>query len=528
MRYYGSAVLESEESADLPIRFGKSYAPRGAVTLARDTLVSSAATGLTETAWGPLATAADSGSWAFLTRREAERLSGLREGRSFGAFADEWPAEALGGPEEFLGLLFRRGLVTLDGATAADPAMFEDSPNIHNEGRLIELLLSEKCNLGCLYCLAGARPGQPHMSRETAFLAVDAAYAVDDERGLTFEYSGGEAFLRWELMQELTAYIRAHPERRGRPVNICVQTNGTLFTPERIEWLRANHVTVGLSLDGDPESHNVSRPQVNGGESFSRVMRGVDMLQRAGVPFGALVVLNRANAGDPRKLLDFLTQNGIGSVKVNPIAFLGDARQKWDAMGMEQAEIVAWFKEFLALLVRRDADLIESNAIDMTRHLVSKRRASRCLRGHCGAGEGFVAVGADGSLYPCGRATQSPGLKLGNIRDARRIDDPGRENPHVVAIRERRPQDYDDCRVCPYRAFCQAGCPAQSYERYGTVRHKTPECAFFKSMYPHLMGWLAHEAAAMSHMNRRFFAPSGTPLALTSRALLPELQHHAA
>ena len=528
MRYYGSAALEREEAADLPASFGKTYAPHGPVTLARETRVSAAQTALTQTAWGILATAGDSGSWAFLSGREAERLAALREGRAFGGFADEWPSESLGGPEEFVGLLFRRGLVTLNGATAADPEMFEDSPNIRKESRLIELLLSEKCNLGCLYCLAGARPGQPHMSRETAFLAVDAAYAVDDQRGITFEYSGGEAFLRYELMQELTAYIREHPERRGRSAHICVQTNGTLFTAERIDWLKANEVTVGLSLDGDPESHNVSRPQVNGGESFSKVMRGVDMLQRAGVPFGALVVLNRANAGAPRKLIDFLTQNGIGSVKVNPIAFLGDARQRWDAMGLEQRDIVIWFKDFLAQIVRRDADLIEANAMDMIRHLVSKRRQSRCLRGHCGAGESFVAVGADGSMYPCGRATQSPGLKLGNIRDARRIDDPGRTNEHIIAIRERRPADYDDCRVCPYRAFCQAGCPAQSYERYGTVRHKTPECEFFKSMYPHLMGWLAHEGAAMSHANRRFFGPTGAPLALTARALLPELEHHAA
>lgn len=528
MRYYSSAALEREESADLPVRFGKSYAPQGATSLARDTRIETAGSVLVETPWGQLAASPDSGSWSFLTSREAEIFAALGEGGSFGAFADLWPSEALGGPEEFVHLLFRRGLIGLNGLRAADPTMFADSPNVAKEGRLIELLLSEKCNLGCLYCLAGARPGQPHMSAETARKAVDAAFAIDDDRALTFEYSGGEAFLRWELMKELTAYIREHPERRGRSVSICVQSNGTLFTQERIDWLKANEVTVGLSLDGDPESHNVSRPQVNGGESFSKVMKGVDMLQRAGIHFGALVVLNRANAGSPAKLINFLTQNGVRSVKVNPIAFLGDARAKWSVMGLEQAEIVAWFKAFLTEIVRRDSDLIEANVVDMTQHLVSKRRKSRCLRGHCGAGEEFVAIGADGSIYPCGRATQSPGLKLGHVSEARRIDDPGRSNPHIQAIRERRPADYDDCRVCPYRAFCQAGCPAQSYERYGTVRHKTPECAFFKALYPHLMGLFAHDAAALSHANRRYFAPTGARIDVTSRAFLPELRHHAA
>lgn len=527
MRYFHSDRMEAEEQATLPGQVGKTYAPHGPVTLARDVVASTADVDLVDTDHGTLAVAADAGAWAFVPEREAEIVAALRDGMGVGTLADQWPAEALDSAEGFVSGLFRRGLATLNGEAAVDRTMFRDSSNVQQEGRLVELLLSEKCNLACGYCLAGARQDLPHMARHTAFRAVDIAYATEGPESITFEFSGGEPFLRWDLMQELTDYIHGHPDRRGRRVYICIQTNGTLLDRERVRWLVDNEITLGLSLDGDPASHNVSRPQVNGGESFSKVMQGVDLLQRAGVGFGALVVLNRANGTDPLRLIDFLAENGIERVKINPIAFLGDARGNWDDLGLTQDQIIAYFKGFLHEIVAREAQLCEANVIDMIAHLISKRRTSRCLRTHCGAGDAFVAIAADGSIYPCGRATQSPGLRLGTVAEETDITAAGRRNPHIQAIQSRRPADFDDCGVCAYRALCQAGCSAQAFEKYGTVRHKTPECDFYKTMYPELMGWLTHDAAAMAHVNRHHFAHLGMPLTTVIEDVLPGRRHAA-
>mgnify|MGYP000219935978 CR=1 FL=1 len=221
------------------------------------------------------------------------------------------------------------------------------------------------------------------------------------------------------------------------------------------------------------------------------------------VAFGILVVLNRSNIHSPNQLIRFMQDQGIDQFKLNPIAFLGTARSDWDRLALDQEQILDYFQRLGRLLVDCEQDIYEANLMDMVRHLVSKQRQSRCLRGHCGAGDSFNAVAADGSIYPCGRATQSPGLKLGNIlHEPHSLNRPGRHNLHIQRIRERRPKTLEDCVDCHYRELCQGGCSVQAFERYGTVQHKTPECTFNKSMYPHLMRWLTHQPEAVAYLNR--------------------------
>ncbi len=522
MRYLCSPVLEDAEAIQIPIEFGKGYAPAGSVTLHDDIVIEAPGLQTTSLDGEMLAIAPGSASWSFLTRREAAFAADAVLGQTVASVRSAWPQDALGPADEFVARLFRRGLVTLNGQAAVDPSIFAESSNVR-EGHLVELLLTEKCNLACGYCLAGASPRMPHMSEEVAFRAVDLAYAMDTSDGITFEFSGGEPFLRFALMRRLVDYMRNHPERRERPAYFSVQTNGTLLDEERVDWMRENGIIVGLSLDGNPESHNRSRPQVNGRESFTKVMHGIDLLQRAGIGFGVLVVLNRSNIDAVEPMIDFLVDNGIESIKLNPVAFLGTGRSGWDAFGITQGDAITYFQALAKRLVERDCNVFEANLFDMTRHLVSKQRHSRCIRGHCGAGDTFNAVSADGSIYPCGRATQSPGLKLGSVLDdAKSLNACAAQNPVIQQIRERRPGTFEDCQTCLYQELCQAGCSAQAFERYGTVRHKTPECRFNKTMYPFLMRWLTFDEKAVAFFNRGPYFGARSPLVVRQRHFLPD------
>jgi radical SAM protein with 4Fe4S-binding SPASM domain len=522
MRYLCSPVLEAREAAQIPGEFGKDYAPGGDVTLHDDVLVDAPGGERAQIEGRTLALVPDSASWAFLTGREAALWARMVAGITVGELHRLWPRDALGPVDDFLARLYRRGLVRLAGHSAVAAAIFADSANMR-EGHLVELLLTEKCNLACTYCLAGASQRMPHMSEEVAFRTIDRAFAMDASDGLTFEFSGGEPFLRFALMRRVVDYIRAHPRRGDRPAYISLQTNGTLLDEERVEWLRANEVIVGLSLDGNPRSHNESRPQVSGRESFSKVMRGIDLLQRAGIGFGVLLVLNRSNVGAVEPMIDFLLENGIENVKLNPVAFLGTARGAWNEVGITQDEALDYFRAFAHRVVEGGYRIYEANLFDMTRHLVSKQRHSRCLRGYCGAGDSFNAVAADGSIYPCGRATQSPGLRLGSVMDGTEaLNACAVDHPAIEEIRARRPGTLEDCRTCLYRELCQAGCSAQAFERYGTVRHKTPECRFNKSMYPFLMHWLSYDERTLGYFNAGPYFGDGAPLVVRQRQFLPD------
>ncbi len=215
-------------------------------------------------------------------------------------------------------------------------------------------------------------------------------------------------------------------------------------------------------------------------------------------------MLNRHNAQSVTDLVEFLLEHRIHGFRLNPVVFLGDARLNWNSVGLTQDEIITYFQELMRQIARGGLLLLEDNVRSMCDFLTSKQRRTRCMRAKCGAGDTFQAVAANGDIYPCGRATQSPGLKLGNIFNPGlvRLSEPASGNPVIGQIRERRPSGLEGCVTCPYRQLCQSGCSAQAFERYGTVRHRTPECSFYKTLYPYLMRWLSFDARAFEALDR--------------------------
>ena len=502
MRYIHVPQLEHFESHTLPL-FGHHYQPFGSVSVADDTIVRAPGLHLLELEGQTLAIQPDTVSWAFVTQRERQVLADLQNlhASTVGGLRQQWPTEQSDSLDSFVAALFRRGLVTLDGHTAVSTDVFRRGHN-SPAGHLVEILLTERCNLACGYCLAGAKTGMPTMNADVGRRTIDLAFSMREAPSLTFEFAGGEPFLRFELLRELSDYARGHPARDGRPVHLCVQTNGTLLNEARVRWLVDNEVEVGVSLDGTPASHNVSRPLVNGRESFSLVMRGLDLLQKHGVSFGILVVLNRSNVANPQELLDFMSESDLRSLKLNAIAYLGTGRENWHTLGLSQDEVIAYVCEFMHRLVDQGHLIKEANIATMLEYWVSKCRTDRCLRSDCEAGETFQTINPEGDIYPCGRSTQSPDLVLGNVLfESDSLSAAGQRSEVLEIIRERNPDALDGCRICHYRQLCQSGCAVQAWESYGTLRHKTPECAFFKNFYPELIRWVCFDERALTHFS---------------------------
>lgn len=501
MKYFSRPYRESAESIYLTNTYGKSYEPFGKISVTDETVLGTEGLVMEDIAGETLAIHPENAAWAFLSAGETKWFKQMDE-KPFGWLRQNLSQHGSDLALDFVAHLYRRGLLTLNGHAAVDRRMFADGPN-YDEGNLIELLITEKCNLACPYCLAGANSSMPAMDRDIAQKTVDLAFAMRESDTLAFEFAGGEPFLKYELMKDTVQYIRNHPLRGNRRLFLSTQTNATLLNEERVRWLKEADIRVGISLDGGAQSQNLSRPQANGKESFSKLAKGIDLLHRFDVPFGGLVVLNKSNAGDPAALAATMLSLGIHGFRLNPVAYLGDARKNWNKIGLSQEQIIGFIEGLMNHIVEQRLPLLEDNVRSMCDFLTSKQRRTRCMRTHCGAGDTFQAIAANGDIYPCGRATQSPGLKLGNIFDAglESLSQPSRNNNVMAQIRERRPADLEGCSNCSYRQLCQSGCSAQAWERYGTVRHRTPECSFYKTLYPYLMRWLSFDEVAFDHLN---------------------------
>ncbi len=77
------------------------------------------------------------------------------------------------------------------------------------------------------------------MSLATAQKIVDFAQRlVPPEHGLPFCPFGGEPLMCFDLMQEVTNYIREREIAVDRPVCLRITTNGTLLTHPMLDFLK--------------------------------------------------------------------------------------------------------------------------------------------------------------------------------------------------------------------------------------------------------------------------------------------------
>lgn len=114
--------------------------------------------------------------------------------------------------------------------------------------KTVTLTLTQACNLSCTYCYEHHKSNR-RMSVETAKSIVDYELKnFADFEGIEFDLFGGEPFLAFDLVREITDYICS--KKGDIPCTVFATTNGTLVHGEVQDWLR-EHVgcfICGLAL----------------------------------------------------------------------------------------------------------------------------------------------------------------------------------------------------------------------------------------------------------------------------------------
>ena len=152
------------------------------------------------------------------------------------------------------------------------------------------------CNLACDYCyyLEKAnlyKDNLKHvMSDELLEKFIDEYINSQTMPQVLFTWHGGET-----LMRPLSFYKKAMELQkkyaRGRTIDNCIQTNGTMLTDEWCEFFRENNWLVGVSIDGPQEFHDEYRKNKLGKPSFVKVMQGINLLKKHGVEWNAMAVI---------------------------------------------------------------------------------------------------------------------------------------------------------------------------------------------------------------------------------------------
>ncbi|WP_296119163.1 anaerobic sulfatase-maturation protein [uncultured Porphyromonas sp.] len=341
------------------------------------------------------------------------------------------------------------------------------------------------CNLACTYCYYlekkelcrdVASPQSQQMSDEVLERYVREYIGSQSTEEVVFTWHGGEALLR-----PLSFYQKAVRLQRkyagGHRIINTLQTNGTLLNDEWCRFFKANHFLIGISLDGARTYHDALRRTPSDKPSFDRVMRGVRLLQRHGVDFNILAVVNALNADDPEGFYSFFKSIGCHYIQFAPIVerYHADGRLATVGEPDEESQLSSFsvtpeqWGDFLCGLfdvwVRDGVGEYFIQIFDATLANWMGVQPGVCTMakycGHAGVME------YNGDVYSCDHFV-FPQYKLGNIRSSTLIE-------MMYSPRQQRfgRNKYDalprQCRECPYLFACWGECPKNRFikDEYG-------------------------------------------------------------
>lgn len=318
------------------------------------------------------------------------------------------------------------------------------------------LSLTHNCNLSCAYCYAG-RKFKSDMSLATAEKIVDFAMKITGpEESLDFGFFGGEPFLRFDMVKEITYLIKEKNKKYKRPIRFSVTTNGTILTQEIIDFLKENNFYLCISIDGPEHIHNRNRCHENGEGSFVHVIENVQKVQSQLKNLQVNAVYGPETIDETREVLSFLIQLGIPVIHLNMDIFTSWPESSHSRFLKSYLQVANCYVESY-----ENGQEIGINLIDSKVCLFLK--GGYAAEDICGMGETDWAFAPSGNIYPCARLIgedkDSP-FNLGNIHTGLNL-----EQKRFVS--EHKGNHNEKCKQCELKKYCMNWCGCTNYHLTG-------------------------------------------------------------
>ena len=362
-----------------------------------------------------------------------------------------------------------------------------------------------RCNLGCKYCyyLEKSRlyehDRRHEMSDALLEKFVKEYIEAQTMPQVLFTWHGGEPLLRpLSFYEKALGYERMYA--RGLQIDKAIQTNGTLLTDEWCEFFKANNFLVGLSIDGPQAMHDAFRRTKTGQSSFKRVMEGVRLLNKHGVEWNAMAVVNSANADRPLEFYHFFKEIGCHYIQFAPVVERRASRSDrlTLASGTQPDGELTDFSvtpeqwgHFLCIIfdewVRHDVGEYYIQIFDATLANWYGEAPGVCtLSAECG---NVGVMEYNGDVYSCDHFVY-PEYLLGNLHE-KTITALMCSEAQKRFAQMKRQQLPRQCRECKYLFACHGECPKNRFakDRYGQLglNYLCPGwCQFFHHVAPYM------------------------------------------
>ena len=292
-----------------------------------------------------------------------------------------------------------------------------------NEAQQLTFVVTQDCNLMCKYCYMLGKNKSKKMSFEIAKKAVD--FFLDnnliDTKYVILDFIGGEPLLEIELIDKIVDYYKLKTyltdSRLFGKYRISIGTNGVLYNTDEVQrFIRKNSkmVSIGMTIDGIKEKHDMQRVFPNGEGSYDIVEKNMKLLLKQYPNTITKVTISHDDLPYLKDSIVHLWKMGLHEIPANVVfenAWTYGDDKLFENQLIELADYIIDNKLWNDYNVTLFSDNVGFKEIDKV-----------MMTPVCGTGKMF-AVDSSGDIYSCVRfmdysLSNKKGIRYGNVNDS--------------------------------------------------------------------------------------------------------------
>ncbi len=354
---------------------------------------------------------------------------------------------------------------------------------------ILYLVLTNACNFSCKYCFEEerhGRPATPPMTEEIAQKGLDLFVKNLRHNGYAVQVQlyGGEPLMNWDVFVFSVHYIHRLIAMRKLPklTKIIMLTNGSLLDEEKAAFIKANHVEMGLSVDGPERFTNSNRRFASGKNPYKSILRAYALLQKHNIPTMLSITVTPENITELPEIVSWAHKIGVNFIGFNPI---GGQSYNYVSEKMKKGTYDRLLTKNLLESFRRTSKYGMYEA-RIGRKVIEFVRRSFIFT-DCGAINSQLIIHPDGQIGYCHASRK---YDVGSVSDPKfSIYDKGQ----ITTWRNSLPIFRTGCLRCPAISLCGYGCFHHVIEDKGDVAFRDTQCCSYTKNLMDLLIWQLYE-----------------------------------
>lgn len=379
----------------------------------------------------------------------------------------------------------RREIRILDGnifASSEDmvEAIVPQKPEL-SEG---VFMLAQDCNMRCQYCYGdgGQFRNAGFMTKEMAKHFFEILLKNQGENRIQkVKFLGGEPLLNFETLKYIVdLWEQMKEKQQDKMITFAFTTNGTLFTPNIIQYIKEKKIGVTISLDGSENIQNSNRRFRDGSPTYDSVMEGIELLEENDVSYSIRATITSDT--DLDELYDYFCLQNFRMVHIIPVDYPQNNKEEeyqWDLKQYKRYAVCERdvLSEGCKDILTGMEDSFKAKQMKFVYEDIRRKNASFPFK--CSAGWWSVVFSSDGYIYPCHRLVGNENYRIGNYRDGICVE-------RIKEIYLKILKVSTKCNSCTAFTVCKRRCMAQMALEDGNFKEIPEElCEIYRETHKH-------------------------------------------